>query len=203
MLLAAAFAGPSPDLLARAIAHFHAVDTYRVTLHAIHADGEEQIRYYYKKPGFVRMEFIRPHPGALLVYSPVTRRVRLWPFGEGHFPELGLSPRNPLVRSPRGQNVDRSDVGALFENVRSLLQHGRAEVTGEDSVAGRATRHLVVVGAPGFTIAGVHRYELWLDTPTQFPLKVISRDRDDAVIETVTLDALEVDVPLADTLFNP
>ena len=72
------------------------------------------------------------------------------------------------------------------------------------SVEGRTTQHLVVTGAPGFTVAGVHRYELWLDTSSKLPVKVIMRcPRDDAVIETVMLDALEIDVPLTEALFNP
>lgn len=203
MLLAAALAGSPLDPLASAIEHFRTVETYQVTIHSFHADGEEQIRYYYKKPGFVRMEFIHPHAGAVLVYSPLTQRVRLWPFGAKHLPELNLSPRNPLIQSPRGENVDQSDVGALFGNVLSLLEHGTAEMRGEDRVAGRTTQHLVVTGAPGYLVAGVHRYDLWLDTSSQFPVKVISRDKDDAVIETVTMDALEINVPLTETLFNP
>lgn len=203
MLLAAALGGSPPDPLANAIAHFRTVETYQVTLHSVHADGEEHIRYYYKKPGFVRMEFIRPHAGALLVYSPVTQRVRLWPLGARHFPELNLSPRNPLIQSPRGEKVDQSDVGALFGNVLSLLEHGTAEMRGEDRVAGRTTQHLVVIGAPGHLVSGVHRYELWLDTSTQFPVKVISRNKDNAVIETVMMDALEINVPLPESLFSP
>lgn len=203
MQLTATLTGTRLDLLASAIEHFRTVETYQVTIHSSHPDGEQQIRYYYRKPGFVRMEFIRPHAGALLVYSPITQRVRLWPFGARHFPELNLSPRNPLIQSPRGEYVDQSDIGALLENVRSLLEHGAAEILGEDSVAGRTAQHLVVTGAPGFTVAGVHRYELWLDTSSQFPARVISRNQDDAVIETVILDALEINVPLTETLFNP
>jgi negative regulator of sigma E activity len=61
----------------------------------------------------------------------------------------------------------------------------------------------VVTGAPGRAVAGVHRYELWLDTSSRFPLKVISRDRDDAIIETVTMDALQINAPLAQSLFDP
>jgi negative regulator of sigma E activity len=59
-----------------------------------------------------------------------------------------------------------------------------------------------VSGAPGIAVAGVHRYELWLDTSSRFPLKVISRDRQDAVIETVTMEALQINPPLAQTLFD-
>jgi outer membrane lipoprotein-sorting protein len=189
--------------LARAIEHFRTVEAYRVTLHASRADGEHLIRYAYRRPGFVRMEFIRPHAGAVLVYSPLTRRVRLWPFGAGRFPELSLSPHNPLVRGPGGQTVDQSDVGALFENIRALLEQGHAALHGEARVAGRSALHLAVTGAPGQTVAGVHRYELWLDPASQFPLRVVSRDQADAVIETVVLEDLEVNPPLPEATFNP
>lgn len=202
-LALAALAASRPAPLADAVEHYRTVESYRVTLHTVRPDGEEHLRYYYRKPGFVRIEFVRPHAGAVLVYSPLTRRVRLWPFGVGRFPELDLSPRNPLVRGVGGQTVDRSDVGALLEHVGALLEAGHAEAPDETSVDARPALRLVVSGAPGQTIAGVHQYELWLDPATRFPLRVISRDPAGAVIETVTFDALEIDVPLAHTLFDP
>jgi outer membrane lipoprotein-sorting protein len=203
LMLAAALSGTRVSPLAEAIAHYRTVETYQLTLRASHADGEDHIRYFYRKPGFVRMDFIRPHAGAVLVYSPLTRRVRLWPFGAGRFPELSLSPHNPLIRRPGGHTVDRSDVGALFDNVRTLLEQGEAQVRGDARLDGRSALHLVVTGAPGRAVAGVHRYELWLDTASQFPLKVISRNQADAIIETVTMDALEINVPLPESLFDP
>jgi MucB/RseB N-terminal domain len=202
-MLAAALNGNRLTPLAGAIEHYRTVETYRVVLRSSHADGEDQLRYYFKKPGFVRMEFIRPHAGAVLAYSPLTQRVRLWPLGAGRFPELSLSPHNPVIRGPGGQTVDKSDVGALFENVRTLLEQGQAEMRGETRMAGRSALHLVVTGAPGVAVAGVHRYELWLDTSSQFPVKVISRNPADAVIETVMMDTLEINIPLTETLFNP
>jgi len=208
LMLAAALtgtppAGTPPDPLASAIEHYRTVDSYRVTIHSTHADGEEYLRYYYKKPGFVRMEFIRPHAGAVLIYNPTTQSVRLWPFGVKHFPELSLSPGNPLIRSSRGQRVDHSDVGTLFENVRALREGGNAEVSGKDIMDGRTVLHLVVTGAGNFVVAGVHRHELWLDTESQFPVKGISRDRQDAIIETVMMEDLEINAALPETLFNP
>lgn len=203
-LLATALTATRLPPLADAIEHFRSVETYQVTLRSAHAEGESQLRYSYRKPGFVRMDFIRPHAGAVLVYSPLTRRVRLWPFGAGRFPELTLSPRNPLVQGPGGQSVDRSDVGALYENVRTLLQQGQVETRGETRMAdGRTALHLVVTGAPGVTVAGVHRYELWLGTASRFPVKVVSRSPADAVIETVVMDDLEINAPLPAALFDP
>lgn len=198
---------PSADAraapVADAIGHFQSIETYRVTIHSFHADGEEHILYYYKKPGYVRMEFIKPHAGAVLIYSPQTQRVRLWPFGQGHFPELDLSPGNPLIRSSRGQHVDRSDIGALFENIRTLQEQGRTELLGNETLDGHAVLHLSTTGSGSFMVAGVHRFEWWLDTTTLFPAKVISRDVHDAILESVSMDALEINPALPDAMFNP
>ncbi len=211
LMLAAALSGPTPpepamavpDLLDQAMAHYRTVTSYRVTIRSVGASGGEHIIYYYKRPGFVRMEFVRPHAGALLVYRPDTGRVRLWPFGYGHFPELNLSPENPLIRSSGGQQVDRSDVGALFDHVRALQRHGNTQVLGKEEVGGRSVMHLVTTGEDDAAVAGVHRYELWLDTASQFPAKVVSRDRHDSILETVFMEGLELDQPFPDTLFNP
>ena len=110
------------------------------------------------------MEFIRPHAGAVLIYDPSTRRVRLWPFGAGRFPELHLRPDNPLIRNARGQRVDHSDVGSLLDNVRALRQDGKMKSPGAVNLAGRPVRHIDVTGANDFTVAGVHRYQLRLLT---------------------------------------
>lgn len=203
LMLAAALSGADPDPLTGAIERYRKLETYRVTIHSVHADAQEHLRYFYQKPGFVRMEFVRPHAGAVLVYSPSTQRVRLWPFGVGRFPELNLSPTNPLIQSSRHQRVDQSDVGVLLGNVQALRQGGRLGLMDEQALAGRKVLYFSVIGAGQLTVAGVHRYQLWLDAASLFPVKVISRDLQDAVIETVRMEDVEIDVPLPMTLFNP
>ena len=208
LILAAALAsvspiGAQPDPLDSAIRHFRSVESYRVTIRSTHDDGEEHIRYYYKKPGFVRMEFVRPHAGAVMIYSPDTGRVRLWPFGAGNFPELSLRPENSIIRSLSGMRVDHSDVGTLFENIRALREQGSTRMLGEETADGRTVLHLMVTGGEGLAVADVHSSELWLDAASQFPVKVISRDIHDAIIETVVMEALEIDGKLPAALFNP
>jgi outer membrane lipoprotein-sorting protein len=206
LILAAAItsAVPAPpDALDDAIRHFRSVESYRVTIRSTHDDGEEHIRYYYRKPGFVRMEFIRPHAGAVMIYSPDTERVRLWPFGAGNFPELSLRPENSIIRSLSGMRVDHSDVGTLFENIRALREQGSTRMLGAETGDGRTILHLKVTGAEGVAVAGVHSSELWLDAATRFPIKVIGRDVHDAIIETVVMEGLEVNGELPESLFDP
>ena len=196
-------AGTPPDPLAAAIEHYQTVESYRVTIRSFHDDSEEHIRYYYKKPGFVRMEFIRPHAGAVMIYSPDTGRVRLWPFGAGNFPELRLKPENSIIRSLSGMRMDHSDVGTLFENIRALREQGSTRMLGEETADGRTVLHLMVTGGGELAIADVHSSELWLDAASQFPVKVISRDIHGAIIETVVMEALEINGNLPEALFNP
>lgn len=144
--------GVMADPLSDAVDRFREVSTYQVTVRSVAADGERQvIRYFYRKPGWVRMEFVQPHSGAVLIYDPDARKVRLWPFGLKHTLVLTLDSDNPLVRSARGHRVDRCDVGALLENLLTLRARGQAVALGEAVVAGRPTVGVDIIGAAGVT----------------------------------------------------
>jgi len=107
-LLFLSLAAAPRDPVAEALESFRSLSTYSVTLRSGSGKAEEVIRYFYKKPGYVRMEFITPHSGALLVYNPLSKTVRLRPFGFAKAFTLTLSPQNRLVRSARGHTADAS-----------------------------------------------------------------------------------------------
>lgn len=202
LVVMASLGANSPNPVDAAIERYRTVESYRVTLRSSYEDQSDVIRYSYKKPGFVRMDFVQPHKGAVLIYSPLTKKVRLWPFGGGFF-SLTLSPENRLVLSPTGHRVDRSDIGVLLDNVKALQRNGRTTVLGEEIVSGKTTTRLVVAGTGTFVVDNVHRYELWLDRVTLLPLKAVSRDLKDDIIETVVMDDLDLDIKLGDEIFQP
>ncbi len=185
--------------------HFDQVHSYRATIRSSARSGEHaEFHYAYLKPGFVRMDFVSPHYGAVLAYDPGNGKVRLRPFGEHALPALTLSPSNPLLRDRSGHRVDRSDVGVLLHNVHALQQGGATVTEGKETLGGRATLRVSVTGAPAHVVDGVHRYRLWLDTEDGFPLKVVSfADDDGAPLETVTLDDVEIDVAFPARFFSP
>jgi outer membrane lipoprotein-sorting protein len=202
LVVMAAVGAGNPDPVDAAIERYRTVESYQVTLRSSYADQSDVIRYFYKKPGFVRMDFVQPHPGAVLIYSPLTGKVRLWPFGTGLF-SLTLSPQNRLVKSPTGHRVDQSDIGVLLDNAKALQRSGETAVLGEEVIGGKKAVRLAITGS-GKPVAGnVHRYELWLDSIGLLPLKAVSRDANNEIIETALMDDLSIDVKLADELFNP
>jgi len=194
----------NPDPLSAARARFEQINAYQLTVHSEGPRREEIIRYTYQKPGFIRMDMVTPFSGAVLIYSPESNRVRVWPFGQ---PEqrsgMSLRPTNPLVRSSRGHRVDESDVGTLLGNIAELQAHGTLDQHGEDVIDGRDALHLVVQGRDGHEVGDVARYEFWLDLEWLFPLKVVSHDRHGEVIERVRLENIMIDPALPPATFFP
>lgn len=198
------------DLLDEAEARFHALQSYRATLHSAGRTGDRQVMHYsYRKPGWVRIDCVEPHRGAVLIYDPGTRKVRLWTFGLGFgrgFPfgrALSLAPDNPLVRSPRGHTIDRSDVGALFENLQVLRADGSFTPIGAGTVAGEPTLGFEAAAAAGITIGGVHRNRVWLAQDTLFPRRVESFDAANEIVEIAELTDADLDVCFPDRFFTP
>ncbi|MDT3672502.1 MAG: hypothetical protein ROZ37_19445 [Aromatoleum sp.] len=196
------------DLLDEAVARFRALESYFATLHSVGRGGDRQVvHYFYRTPGWVRIECVDPHRGAVLIYDPAARKVRLWTFGLGwgfgFAPALSLAPDNPLVRSPRGHTVDRSDVGALFENLQALRAGGSFAALGAATVAGEPAVGFEVAGAAGVIVGGAHRNRVWLAPDTLFPRRVENFDEADELVETVDLVDAELDVDLPERFFAP
>ena len=198
-LLADAAADPIHD----AIERYQHVASYQATVKSSNGSRTEIMRYYFKKPGYVRMEFIQPFGGAVLVYDHAKGRARLWPFSYWSFPALSLSPENHLIQSATGQRVDRSDVGALYQNVRIMQEHGKTEVAGTEMVGGKETLHVTIEGEKNFTVGGVHRYQLWLEQEALFPLRISSHDVARHLIETVEMNELKINPEFPPDFFEP
>lgn len=203
LLFALASAPVSQDPLDAALESYQKVSSYRVTLRSRSDASSETIRYFFKRPGFVRMEFIKPHKGAILVYNPEKKEVRLRPFGYLKPLVLSLSPDSSLISSSRGHRVDASDIGAFLETAKKLRGKGKSKILGDEVAGGRKALLVAVEGEGRFTVAGnVHRYLLWLDAENFLPLKTTSFDVSGAIVEEVLMDDLEVNTELPDSLFK-
>lgn len=203
LLFALAAATPPGDPLDTALARYRSVASYRVTINSRSDDSAESFRYFFKRPGFVRMEFIQPHKGAVLVYNPLKKEAKLKPFGIIKPFVLTLRPDNPLITSARGHRVDASDFGALLETARMLRAKGRARSIESVAEGGRKRLLVAVEGGNGVSVAGtVHRCIVWLDAETFLPVRTITYDGSGALVEDVTMDNLEVNIALPDELFD-
>ena len=114
-----------------------------------------------------------------------------------------LDPDNRLIQSSKGHRVDTSDIGALLAMIVKLREHGEMEIVGVEDVNDRETVKIRIWGTEGYTVdADINQYHLWLDTKTYLPLKVSSYDVDEALIEDVLMDDLEINVALNEEFFK-
>lgn len=185
----------SPDYLSLAVKSYQGITSYSVTLRSESRVGSEALRYYYKRPGVIRMEFIKPHKGATLVYNPKDGKVRVRPFESIKFFVLTFDPDNRTVKSSRGHRVDQSDIGTLLKTIEELRSHGEVEHTGNEKVGEREAIVLNIKGEGDYTVEGdIHRYLLWLDQASYLPLKVEAYGLKGDLLERVWMEDLKVDV---------
>jgi outer membrane lipoprotein-sorting protein len=195
------FAG-SANPIQSAIDHYQDITSYQMRVRTTSRNKTDVMLYYFKKPGYVRVEVQKPFSGAVLIYDPVKKQARLWPLGRHSLPTFILSPDNRLIKSASGQQIDRSDVGALYRNVKELQDHGIVDIIGPELVDANETVHLSVESSSDFSVANVHRYQLWLDQTTGFPIKVVSYDITGHVLEQVDMDQLRINPELPDNFFH-
>lgn len=195
MLTMALMAPELPNPIEKAVDYYQKVDSYQTIIKSYvgsKSDSPDIVRYYYNKSGAVRMEVVEPFNGAVLIYNPVTELVKLWLFGYGSVPSFSLSPENKWIQSSSGQRVDRSDIGALYEDVILLQRQGKTTVVGTETVEKQTALYVIVEGNPGVAIEGVSRFDLWFDVQTSLPLKVISYKADGSQIERIEMSEYQV-----------
>jgi outer membrane lipoprotein-sorting protein len=204
LLIAQIFSGAEPaDPVSIAMERYKKVETYSVTLRSESKGSSEVIRYYYKSPARVRMEFIRPHKGTVLVYDPEKGKVRVRPFGFLKPLVFTFSPDNRIVKSSNGHRVDESDIGALLKAAKEINDHGRLETLRTEEVGGRDTVVVSVTGDGGYTVyEEINRYILWLDRELYLPLKAEAYGVEGDLLESVLMDDLEVNIELEEGFFE-
>lgn len=190
----------SGNVLLQAIEEFRSITSYSATLRSF-GPSDHIISYRYQKPGYVRMDFVRPHKGAALVYRPDTGKVQLRPFGFSKFLKLTMKPTAKLVLSPTGHRVDESDLGTLLENAQRLAKQGSIEILREEIKYETPMFVVKITGDAEALVEGIHSYLLWIDKDLKLPRIVESYDDQDQLIEGLLIDELRIN-PVFGEIFD-
>jgi len=196
-LISLAPAMASESLLLQAAEEFQSITSYSATLRSF-GNSDHIISYRYQKPGYVRMDFVKPHKGAALVYRPDTGKVQLRPFGFSKFLKLTMKPSAKLILSPSGHRVDESDLGVLLENAQRLAQQGSVEILLEEIKHETPMLVVKITGDPEILIDGVHSYLLWMDKSLKLPRIVEAYDDQEQLIEGLFIDDLRINPVFGD-----
>jgi len=186
--------GEGDPILSEITDRFNALTNYTTLLDSEGEGGRNKIIYTYKKPGFIRMDFIQPHKGTLLIYNPITNKVTVRPFSKWFF-TFTLDPENCLITDSKGHTVDQSDIGALIRSVVLCAGEGSVTPLTPETLEGLVCPRLRVEST-------MITYILWIHPELRLPIKVVKL-LSEGEKETVFLRNLIVDASLDDTLFNP
>lgn len=190
-------AAAADNILEQAVDQFEAITSYSATMRS-YGEDEQIIKYRYKKPGFVRMDFVKPHKDAALVYRPDTGKVQLRPFGFINSLTLTMEPTSSLVKSPSGHRVDESSLGFLLQNAQELALQGSMKIVREEVRLQTTMVVLEITGKENVLVDGVHRYLLWIDKELKLPRIVESYDNEDQLIEGLFLEEMIINPDFAD-----
>lgn len=192
-------AGTSPDaeeIVRRAAATYDSLESLRARFRQVlemrvfdpprRREGEGT--WYQRKPSFLRMDFADPD-GDLIVSDGE----HLWLYYPSTHP--GQVVRTGLASPGRGAPaVDLQ--GRIFRQARSVY---RAEHRGREEVTGRQAHVLELRPRDGE--ADYRKVRVWVDEESYLVRRLEFHDRSETV-RTITLDDLEPDVALPDSLFR-
>ena len=188
----------SPDPIVEFEIAYSKVDSYSVE---INSSLGEVVNYSYKKTGHVRMDFIKPHGGAVIVYNPETNKVRVRPFGFIKPLVVTYKPESRVVRSKNGHQLNDSDLGVLLGSVKKVRDNGVMKVVGKAKIGDVDTVAVRVKAEGDFTDYRVNEYRLWLSKITKLPVLIEAFGIDGKLQERTFLNNIKLNPDFAEGFF--
>lgn len=156
--------------------------------------------YTFRKPDQIRIDFIRPHPGMVMIYPDKEGRVFIRPSGLARLFRLHLPPDSPRLVVSAGQRIDQTDLGLLIANIaRSVGSERRGPVfTFEEN--GLAVIQTVAVDH--FRPDVVTAYRFLIDKHMWLPVRVEESTPGGQTERTISFFDLEVNVSIPVAFFK-
>ena len=203
--LSAASRDEIETLLKRMEAAFDQVNDYQTEVEILlfKEDGSfktEKSLYTFKKPKWVRLDFISPHPGMMLVYPDPDGKVLMKPQGVLSVLTFHLALDDPLLGNPSGQRLDQTDLGVLIKNIRhSVTDQRRGPVSlSEDKAAIR-----IQVLADDHFRAGVEtKYQFLISKELWLPVEVSEATTQGVQEGKIIFHNLRTNINVPDDLFQ-
>lgn len=195
-----------PALLAKIEKAYASVSDYRtnVEVRTYGGDGSsetDRFLYTFKKPRSIRLDFESPHQGMVIIYPDKNGKAEIRPSGFAHFLTLHLAPDNPLLRVSSGQQIDKTDMGLLIENISHSLtdeRRGSIQTWDQDGLA-----VIRVLALNHFQKSTLTLYEFSIDTSRRLPVRVKEMTPEGSLKRTITFRNLEINNGVSESLFLP
>lgn len=181
------------------------VSDYRVRMvirtYGLDGSSGVQIFYYtFKKPNRIRLDFIEPHQGMILIFPDKEGKVFVRPAGLARLFRFHLQPDSRRLLVSAGQRIDQTDLGLLITNIaRSLTdwRRGPALTTETDGLL-----TIQVAATDHFRPHVVTLYKFSIDRNLWLPREVEESTLEGRLERTIAFCDLEVNIGVADAVFQ-
>lgn len=158
-----------------------------------------RVRYAFKKPDKVRIDFEFPHEGMTIVYPDEKGRVALRPWRGLSSLVLHLRPESPLVEISPGQRINQTDLGILIQNISLSLSR---LYLGELQLQEDGDRLILrVLSENPFTPGARTRFTFTIDTRLWLPVAVEESSASGVLKRKVVYENLRINTGLTDGFF--
>jgi outer membrane lipoprotein-sorting protein len=190
-------------LLKRMESAYEKVKDYRVQVKVVTAENAgnrtEEFIYTFKKPNHIRIHFLTPQPGTILIYPDKEGKVSVRPWGWS-FLDLHLSPDSILMANSSGQRIDQTDFGLLIKNIGRSVASGRR---GPLEILDEAHDiRIGVLAEDNFRAGKITKYQFTIDKNTHLPAEVEEWTPEGAFERKITFRKLEINLHVPDSFFH-
>lgn len=192
-------------LLKKMEAAYAAIEDYQTLVEVLSFEEQdrperEEFLYSFKKPNHIRMDFLTPHRGMIVVYPDPKGKVVIRRGGLGrHFP-LRLSPQSFLLRNAAGQRIDQTDLGLLIRNIGQSLTGGRSGQV--EAARQNGALRLRVLAQDHFQKAAETLYEFHIDESLRLPVRVDEMTPEGRPKRKIFFRRFKTNLGLADSFFQ-
>lgn len=156
--------------------------------------------YTFEKPNRIRLDFLSPDPGMILVYPDADGKVIMKPAGLLSPLTFHLALDDPLLQTPSGQQINQTDLGTLIRNIRhSVTDQRRGPIsisTDKDSV------RIEVLADDHFRKEFETRYQFVIGKARWLPLEVDAATTKGVPTEKVVFRRFRENIDVPDGFFQ-
>jgi outer membrane lipoprotein-sorting protein len=160
----------------------------------------ETTLYTFKKPKWIRLDFVSPRPGLIMIYPDRNNKVFIKPRGLLSILGFHRPLDDPLLKSPTGQRINQTDLGLLIKNIRHGVtdqRRGPVSILEDDN-----TIQIEVLADDHFLEGVETRYQFLISKELWLPVEV-SASKENGVQEwRIVFRNLRTNINVPDALFQ-
>lgn len=160
----------------------------------------DDFTYTFKKPDHIRIDFVSPHSGWIVIYPDKEGKALVRSSGSKHFLELHLSTRSRLLTGSSNQRVDQTDFGLLIKNIaHSVSDKSKGPVSISRS---GGIIEIGVLSDDHFREGVETMYRFLIDEKSWLPIAVDESTPDGRLKRTSRFKQTEINIGVTDSIFE-